>query len=228
MSRRAGAVLAGISVVGVLLIAGIAAWFAWQDSLYVKTDDANVAGPVAYVSSSAGGRLMTWTATMGRSVTAGAVLGTIQPDQAVSPAGVAARATAPVEVPVLAPIDGVVAQTTGVVGQRVVAGTTQLAVLVDTANLWIVAYVDEGSLHRVHVGQHVDVHTDALPDSDLGGSVTAIDQATQATLSGLPIANGSGSFTKVAQRVPVRISLDAGAPVGLPVGSSAEVTIHAG
>src|SRR5712691_2071821 len=100
MSRRAGAVLAGISVVGVLLIAGIAAWFAWQDSLYVKTDDANVAGPVVYVSPSAGGTLMTWTATMGRRVTAGAVLGTIQPDQGVLPAGVAARAPAPVEVPV--------------------------------------------------------------------------------------------------------------------------------
>jgi multidrug resistance efflux pump len=224
MSRRARSLLVGIAVIGVLAASGIVGYFTLQDELYVKTDDANVAGNVVYLYPSTTGTLLTWSAVMGRQVTAGTVLGTVQADQAL-PQSVAGRAVASAETPILAPIYGVVAQSTAVIGQQVIAGSTQLGVLVDTSNLWIVAYVDEGSLHRVHVGQRVDVHADALPDSSLGGSVAAIDWATQSTLSALPIIN-SGSFTKVTQRVPVRIDLDAHAPAGLPVGSSAEVTIH--
>ena len=223
MSRTAKSLLAGIAGVGVLAVAGIAGYFAWQGQLYVKTDNASVAGNVVNLYPAVTGTLLSWNAVMGRSVTAGSVLGTIQPDAAAEPD---AAARGPAQVP--APMDGVIAQTTAVVGQQVVAGSTQLGVLVDTNDLWIVAYVDEGSLHRVQVGQRVDVHADALPDSSLGGSVAAIDRATQSKLSALPTVSNGGTFTKVNQRVPVRINLDTGTPGGLPVGSSAEVTIHVG
>jgi multidrug resistance efflux pump len=226
LSRTAKSLLAGIAAVGVLAVAGIVGYFAWQGQLYVKTDNASVAGNVVYLYPGTSGTLLSWNAAMGRPVTAGSVLGTIQPDPGAQ--DTAARAQAAAAVPVLAPIDGVIAQTSAVIGQQVAAGSTQLGVLVDTANLWIVAYVDEGSLHRVQVGQRVDIHADALPDSELAGSVAVIDRATQSTLSALPAVTNGGSFTKVTQRVPVRINLDTGTPGGLPVGSSAEVTIHVG
>jgi multidrug resistance efflux pump len=227
MSRTAKSVLAGIAGVGVLAVAGIAGYFAWQGQLYVKTDNASVAGNVVNLYPAVSGTLLSWNAVMGRPVSAGSVLGTIQPDVAAAD-GATPRASAPAPAQVLAPMDGVIAQSTAVLGQQVIAGSTQLGVLIDTRNLWIVAYVDEGSLHRVQVGQRVDVHADALPDSSLGGSVAAIDLATQSTLSALPAINTGGAFTKVTQRVPVRINLDTGTPGGLPVGSSAEVTIHVG
>jgi len=229
MSKRGRNVLVGVIAIGVLALAGIAGYFAWQDALYVKTDDASVAGNVVYVYASTSGTLTKWSAPMGKQVTAGTLLGSIQADQSGQQSGPQSspgRTVPPGDTPVLAPIDGVVAQSVAVTGQQVVAATTLLGVLVDTSHLWIVANVDESSLGRVHVGQRVDVHADALPDGILGGSVSAVGRATQSTLSTLPITSGGGSFTKVTQRVPVRIDLDISAPGGLPVGSSVEVTIH--
>lgn len=220
MSRRARVLLVSIVTTGVLAATGIAGYFAWQDHLYVRSDDATVAGNIVFLYPGGTGTLTAWNAAMGKHVSAGTVLGTVHPDP--NPAQVLP------DVKIAAPIDGTIVQSSAVVGQHVVAGSTALGALVDPSSLWIVAYVDEGSIHRLQVGQRADVHVDALPDNSFSGSVAVIGQATQSSLSALPASNVSGSFTKVAQRVPVRIDLDARSPVGLPVGGNAEVTIHVG
>jgi membrane fusion protein (multidrug efflux system) len=84
--------------------------------------------------------------------------------------------------------------------------------------------VEETNLGRVKVGQHVEVHVDAL-NADLAGRVDAITPATAASFSQLPTNNSSGNFTKITQLVPVRIAVNlSNRPVLL--GSSAEVKIR--
>jgi multidrug resistance efflux pump len=238
MSRRAQALVAAIIVIGVLAVGGVAGYFGWQNHLYVQTDDASVAGNVVNIYPTANGTLTAWNVSMGQHVTAGTVLGTIQvntpapattsspsPSPSPSPsAGTREQQPASFDVQLKAPANGLVVQSSGFAGQQVLAGSTPLAAVVDPGSVWILAYVNEGDVHRLSNGQRVDVHVDATPDVNYGGSVDVVDLATQSTFSALPNLS-SGSFTKVTQRVPVRIKLDAN-PGALPVGGSAEVTIH--
>ena len=91
----------------------------------------------------------------------------------------------------------------------------------------ITAYVDENAINNVKLGQDVDIHIDAYSDTTFKGSVQQIVDATAGSFSLLPTSdNASGNFTKVAQRVPVVITLDGNSGKNVMPGMSAEVTIH--
>jgi multidrug resistance efflux pump len=199
------------------VVAAIAGYFAYQNHLYVTTDDAQVTGNVVNVYPNATGILKSWDVAMGQNVTAGAVLGVIYMGGGSGRPGGDADVTAP--------IAGVVVQSSAVVGQQVFAGSAPIAAVVDPGSLWVVAYVTEADVRRVAPGQRVDIRVDALPGATFTGTVQAIDVATQSTFSLIPNINTSGSFTKVSQRIPVNISLDS-LQGGLAVGESAVVTIH--
>ncbi len=216
-SRRLVAIILGL---GVVVGVSIAAYLVWDDEHFVRTDDAAVAGNVVDVSPAVAGKLLSWNAHVGQTVRAGTLLGAIRVEGAAVPGAPAAY------VDVKAPAAGVVVQTTAVAGQLVAPGAP-LAVVADVADLWVTANVNEQDVHRLRLGQRVDVSVDALPGVRLSGSVEAIAQATQSTFSILPTSNSGGQFTKVSQLVPVRIRLDPEAmAAGLAVGESAEVTIH--
>lgn len=209
-----------MTVVGVVVVGaiGIASYIAWDGDHNVRTDNAAVAGSVVSVYAPVSGTLRTWDTSLGQNVTAGTPLGTMR----VEGAGGAQFSF----VEIKAPIDGIVVQSSAVIGQQLFPGTGgPLAVVADTANLWVIANVNETDLHRVKVGQPVDVTVDAVPGTTFSGMVEALTDATQSTFSVFPALNANGSFTKVAQVVPVRIRL---APHGsrLAVGESAEVVIH--
>jgi membrane fusion protein (multidrug efflux system) len=82
-------------------------------------------------------------------------------------------------------------------------GITQLS------NLWVTANFRETQLERMHPGQAVTLHVDAL-DADFDGKVLSIASATGARYSLLPPENASGNYVKVVQRMPVRIALRPG------------------
>ncbi|SIS59860.1 HlyD family secretion protein [Phaeovulum vinaykumarii] len=105
-----------------------------------------------------------------------------------------------------APRDGVVANLSLEVGDLVSPGT-RLAALVPDDALYVEANFKETQLPGVAVGAHVDVTLDALPDVHFDGRVVSLAPATGAIFSLLPAENATGNFTKVVQRVPVRISL---------------------
>ena len=203
--------------VGGLALA-IGAYIAWDTDHNVRTDNATVAGSVVSVFSPAAGTLRSWDAVLGQAVSAGAALGTVRVE------GAGGQQFMFVEV--RAPIDGVVVQSNAVIGQQVFPGAGgPLAVVADTANVWVVANVNEGDVHRLHVGQPVDVTVDAVPGTTFAGTVEALTDATQSTFSVFPALNANGSFTKVAQVLPVRIRLAPHA-ARLAVGESAAVAIH--
>jgi membrane fusion protein (multidrug efflux system) len=125
-----------------------------------------------------------------------------------------------------APIDGTVGNRSARAGAYATAGA-QLISLVPARGLWIDANFKEDQLARVKPGLPVTVAADALPGTVLRGRVASVAPATGAEFSVLPPENATGNFTKIVQRVPVRIRLDAGDPAldRLRAGLSATVAV---
>lgn len=108
-----------------------------------------------------------------------------------------------------APIDGVVGNRSLRVGQYVQAGT-QLMSVVPIEGAYIVANYKETQLTDVHEGQAVDIEVDMFPGKVVHGHVDSIAPASGQEFALLPPDNATGNFTKVVQRIPVKIALDAG------------------
>ena len=105
---------------------------------------------------------------------------------------------------VVAPTSGVIAAKNVEPGQLVQAGQPLLSV-VPLADLWVTANLKETELKDIKIGASVNVEIDAYPDSKVEGHVESISPATGARFSLLPPDNATGNFTKVIQRVPVRV-----------------------
>ena len=106
-----------------------------------------------------------------------------------------------------APIDGVVGNRTLRVGQYVQAGT-QLMSVVPVQGAYVVANYKETQLTNVREGQAVEIEVDMFPGQTVHGHVDSIAPASGQEFALLPPDNATGNFTKVVQRIPVRIALD--------------------
>lgn len=106
-----------------------------------------------------------------------------------------------------APRDGYVGNRRARLGAYVSAGTPLLSI-VPAQGLWIDANFKEDQLARMKTGQPVTVRADAWPDQLMHGRLGSLAPATGAQFSVLPAENATGNFTKIVQRVPVRIELD--------------------
>ena len=129
---------------------------------------------------------------------------------------------------ILAPVDGMVGQRSVEVGNIVSPGA-QLMVVVPLDQIYIEANYREVDLRHVRPGQHVTVHVDAY-DIDLDGVVNSVPPASGATFANIAPNNATGNFTKIVQRLPVKIVLSPNQPLAqlLRVGFSVETTIHTG
>jgi membrane fusion protein, multidrug efflux system len=106
-----------------------------------------------------------------------------------------------------APIAGVVGNRSARTGAYAAIGT-QLISLVPGQGLWVDANFKESQLAKMRPGQKVTVKADILPGHEFAGHVISLAPATGAQFSVLPAENATGNFTKIVQRVPVRIQLD--------------------
>ncbi|MBI3523272.1 MAG: HlyD family secretion protein [Betaproteobacteria bacterium] len=131
-----------------------------------------------------------------------------------------------VDTRVLAPVDGVVSNKSVEPGQLVQAGQPLLAV-VPLNDIWVVANLKETDLRNIQPGAPVEMQVDAYPGLAVEGSVESLSPATGARFSLLPPDNATGNFTKVVQRVPVRIRLSQSKDTAHPLrpGMSVFVTI---
>jgi len=107
---------------------------------------------------------------------------------------------------VKAPITGRVGHRTVEVGQQIERGQALMSVVSD--DKWVVANFKETQLAHMRPGQKVEIHVDAFPDAHLTGKVESMSPASGAQFALLPPDNATGNFTKVVQRVPVKIILD--------------------
>ncbi|TXI88890.1 HlyD family secretion protein [Cupriavidus sp. Marseille-Q8015] len=93
------------------------------------------------------------------------------------------------------------------VGQFVQPGTRLLTV-VPVQDIYLTANFKETQVGRMRAGQAVTIHVDALPGEDLHGTVDSLSPGTGSQFALLPAQNATGNFTKIVQRVPVRIHVD--------------------
>ena len=130
---------------------------------------------------------------------------------------------------ITAPVAGTVARRNAEVGALVQVGQTLMSIVPDE-NVWVTANLKETQLTHVRVGDRATFTVDAYPGRKFAGRVESLSPATGARFALLPPDNATGNFTKVVQRVPVRIAVDqpTGAPVPLRPGMSVDVTIETG
>jgi membrane fusion protein (multidrug efflux system) len=127
---------------------------------------------------------------------------------------------------IVAPQDGMVGERAVRVGAYVTPGSKILAV-VPLAQAYVVANFQETQLTDVQPGQDVQVRVDSLGGEALSGRVESIAPATGVTFASVKPDNATGNFTKVVQRIPVKIVLDPGQALAerLRVGMSVEASI---
>ena len=128
---------------------------------------------------------------------------------------------------IVAPFDGVVGQREVQEGDYVNIGSN-LIDIVPLPNVYVIANYKETQLTRVRPGQPVDVTVDTFSGEKLHGRVERIAPASGSQFALLPPDNATGNFTKVVQRIPVRIALDKGQKLldRLLPGMSVETRIH--
>ncbi|WZB63513.1 HlyD family secretion protein [Achromobacter xylosoxidans] len=127
---------------------------------------------------------------------------------------------------IISPVDGVVGRRALRVGAYVAPGTPILAV-VPLQQAYVVANFREKQLTHMRPGQPATVTVDAYPDLRLRGTVQSIAPATGLSLSPVAPSNATGNFTKIAQRLPVKIVLDATPrPPPLRAGMSVEAVVE--
>jgi membrane fusion protein, multidrug efflux system len=130
---------------------------------------------------------------------------------------------------IVAPFDGVVGERQVQPGDYVNIGSNLINV-VPLPNVYVIANYKETQLTRVKPGQSVDITVDSFPDEKLKGHVERISPASGSQFALLPPDNATGNFTKVVQRVPVRIVIDKNQPLleRLLPGMSVVTNIHTG
>jgi len=127
---------------------------------------------------------------------------------------------------ITAPVDGEVSERAVFTGQYVHAGS-QVITIVPLKNVWVVANYKETQLTHVAIGQRAEIRVDTFPGYVIKATVEAIAPASGSQFSLLPPDNATGNFTKVVQRIPVKLRIGPDNPLAghLLPGMSVETTI---
>ena len=156
------------------------------------------------------------------------------PDVLAAEAQLRGAAIALAHMKIVAPVDGVIAQRTVQVGQRVNAGAPLMAV-VPLSNVWVDANFKEGQLAQMRLGQKVDITTDLYGGKvTYHGHIAGLGAGSGSAFALLPAQNASGNWIKIVQRVPVRIALDPAElqdnplRIGLSVSANVDISDQSG
>jgi len=128
-------------------------------------------------------------------------------------------------------MNGVVSKRWALVGDVVQAGQSIFSVY-ELKNIWVTANLEETSLEALRSSDKVEIIVDSYPDIKFSGTVFQIGANTASQFSLIPPNNASGNFTKVTQRVPVKISIERSAgvdprrQVDLLPGMSVEIKVR--
>ncbi len=126
---------------------------------------------------------------------------------------------------VQAPETGTISKKQIEIGQLVQPGQTMMSIVADTGT-WVTANFKETQLNKMVVGQPVTIEVDAYPGCEAEGTVQSLSGATGARFALLPPDNATGNFTKVVQRLPVRIAITKGCGTTRPLRPGMSVVAH--
>jgi multidrug resistance efflux pump len=126
---------------------------------------------------------------------------------------------------IVAPVDGRLGEVTARLGQYVSVGTQLTSVT--PSHTWIIANFKETQMAGLAIGQKVDMTVDALDNAPLVGHISEISPAAGSEFAVLKADNATGNFTKIAQRISIRIEIDPQQPIidRLLPGMSVEVSV---
>jgi multidrug resistance efflux pump len=220
LKRSTRIALVVILIMAVIAGAGFGVSYFLNARNYVSTDNAQIDGDKTMINAPVSGRLEDWRISQGSTVQQNQVVGRVQIQNAFAQPLMAIRA----------PTDGTVAVDNGVVGTYVTTGT-QLAVAYNLDKIYVTARVDDTAIKAVRVGQPVDIDVDAYPNARISGHVVIIQDGAAAQFSLFPQSNtqGTGTFQKVTQVIPVQIGFDdlsALSGLDLVPGMNVTVNIH--
>jgi multidrug resistance efflux pump len=218
LKRSTRIALTVILFIAVVAGAGFGVSYFLNARNYVSTDNAQVDGDKIMINAPTSGWLEDWRITHGSTVQQNQVVGRIRIQNPFAQPLMGVRA----------PRAGTVAVDNGVVGTYVPVGT-QLAVAYNLDRIYVTARVDDTAIKPVRVGQPVDIDVDAYPHARITGHVRSIQAGAAADFSLFPQSNtqGTGTFQKVTQVIPVRISFDdLNALNGLDLVPGMNVTVH--
>ncbi|WP_027717637.1 HlyD family secretion protein [Desulfovirgula thermocuniculi] len=216
MNNKNKKVIVAVLLLAVLSLAGVSFYYWYTNAYFVSTEDAKVDADLFRVSPQVSGKILEVYVEEGQAVRAGEVVARLDDTtlQAANPDLAVVRA----------PVDGLVVKKLARPGEMAAPGQP-VVVLVDPKDLYVTANIEEDKLRRVRVGQQVDISLDALPGKTFTGRVERIGKASLSVFSLLPSSSG-GSFTKVVQRVPVKIVFNEKPGEYVEVGTNAFVRIH--
>lgn len=206
-----------VAVIMILSLGAVSFYYWYMNTYFVVTEDARVSADIYRVSPQISGEILEINVQEGQAVRAGEVVARLN-DTALSPSANTDLAL------VKAPIDGLVVKRLAQPGEIAAAGQPIL-MLVNPRELYVTANIEEDKLSRVRAGQKVDISLDAQPGKKYSGHVERIGKASLSAFSLLPAASGS-SFTKVVQRVPVKIVFDERPAEYVEVETNAYVRVH--
>lgn len=208
------------------------AYFIYESVSYFKTNNAAVSADTVKVVALASGTVSSWDVSEGDTVKLDQVLGNLDVSSMISSSKIDQTALENTADSVLSkaeiksPIEGTLVQSNVVRGAAVAAGST-VAVVADTADTYIKANIEETNIFKIKVGQRVNIKIDAYPNKNFTGYVESIGAATESALSGSISLNTSGTFSKVTQLIPVRITLinDEGLPLLIGMNTTVKISL---
>jgi multidrug resistance efflux pump len=222
-------------VVAVLLGIGVitGGCFLYESLNYFKTNNASVSADTVKIMPLVSGTVESWNVQEGDDVKQGEVLGKQDVSSQISNSDVNQAAMESSADSILskaeikAPIAGRIVQSNVVKGSMASSGST-VAVLADTSNLYIKANIEETDIFKIKVGQKVGIKIDAYPNKTFIGYVETISAATQSVITGSTSINTSGTYSKVTQLIPVKITLinDENLPLMLGMNATVKISIR--
>jgi multidrug resistance efflux pump len=219
------------ALVGIGAITGV--YFLYESMNYFKTNNASVSADTVKVMPLVSGTIESWNVQEGNDVKQGEVLGKQDVSSLVNSSKVDQSALENSADSILskaeikAPIAGKIVQSNVIKGSSAAAGAT-VAVLADTSNLYIKANIEETDIFKIKVGQKVRIKIDAYPNKTFTGYVETISAATQSVITGQTAINTSGTYSKVTQLIPVKITLinDENLPLMLGMNATVKISIR--
>lgn len=200
-------IIYSVAIIVVILACSIGYYFYSRSTNYFTTDNAKVTAKMYPITPVTSGKVLEWNVSLGDLVKKDEILGR----QEVLPY-------------ITSPVDGTIVKI-DVVTNQVVGPTNQIAIVADTSNMYIGVNVEETDIAKIAVGQDVKVKIDAYSGKTFKGKVTEIDNTTQTYFSNSSSLSTSGTYTKVTQLVPVKVTIENEEKLPMTLGMNAVVTI---
>ena len=215
MDSKKKRLMIGILFLMIISISAVVTYYWYNNTYYVSTEDSTVTADLVKAVPQMTGTLLELNVKEGQFVEKGQII-------ARQDMGSLADTSQDLSI-VRAPISGIVVKKQGTVGE-IVSPSVTIATLVDPSDIYVTANIEETKLENIKLEQEVDISIDKYDGEKFTGKVDSIGEAANAVFSVLPTSS-TGTFTKVTQKIPVKIKFDE-VTTKLQPGLNAVIKIH--